>query len=98
MNDRHIIARTVTARADGQLADDALLIHNAAVNYGHDEMAADTLAQYENSIGNLYLDAVAEAAAAGVQLDMATAPGPRCPRHPYYLDRSHGGWGCPICL
>jgi hypothetical protein len=92
---QHIIASLTTALADGQIADDALLIHNAAVNYGHDEMAADELAKFLRSTGYLFNDAMAEAAAAGVEIQLATVPGPRCQRHPYYPADGHG---CPICL
>lgn len=90
--------RVRTALADGQLADDALMVHNIAVDWGHDDLAVDQLDKHNRSIAYLFDDAVIDATAAGVKLQMATAPGPRCAAHPRYLHQSHGGYGCPICL
>lgn len=88
--------RLDAALADGQIADDCLLVHHRAVDWAADDLAAHQLDQYARSIGYLYDQAVADATAAGVQLDMVTAPGPRCDAHPYYLHQSHGGYGCPL--
>jgi hypothetical protein len=89
--------RLAAALADGQIADDSLLIHNSAVDWDANDLAAHKLDQYARSIGYLYDQAIADAAAAGVKLDIATnVPGPRCDAHPYYLHQSHGGYGCPL--
>lgn len=88
-----VIASLETARADGQLADDALLVHRVAVSWGHDDLAADQLAKFLDSTANLYADAVAEATNDGVPLDLRDRPA--CPEHLYY-PAFRGG--CPICL
>lgn len=84
--------RLTAALAEGQIADDMLLIHNAAVDYGHDEMAADYLAKYDNMIGYLNDDAHLDAKIAGVTITDAPAPTDRCPNHGYYA-KGH----CGIC-
>lgn len=92
---QHVIASVTTARADGQIADDALMIHRAAVAWGCDDLAADQLGKFLRSTGYLYDDAVAEAAKAGVELDLDQRPRAHCLEHLYY-PAFHGG--CPICL
>lgn len=89
--------RLDAALADGQIADDCLMVHNRAVDWDANDLAAHQLDQYTRSIGYLYDQAIADAAAAGVTLTIATnVPGPRCDAHPYYLHQSHGGYGCPL--
>ena len=80
------------ARTGGQAADDALLVHHAAVSYDHTEMAADKLRQYDAQIAYLYEMALVDAASAGVTLDLLTEARNRCPQHGYYAFR-----GCGIC-
>lgn len=92
MND-HIIASVKTALSNGQIADDALLIHRTAVSWAHDELAADQLAKFLDATGHLYTDAIAEATKAGLTLDLRDRPA--CATHRYYPDFRGG---CPICL
>lgn len=75
---------TTAARTGGQAADDALLVHHAAVAYDHTEMAEDKLRQYDAQIGYLREMALVDAASAGVKLDLVTEVYGRCPRHGYY--------------
>jgi hypothetical protein len=83
---------TTSALAGGQAADDALLVHHAAVSYDHAEMAEDKLRQYDDQIGYLYDLALVDAACAGVTLDLMAEAHNRCQRHGYYHWRS-----CGIC-
>jgi hypothetical protein len=83
---------TTSALAGGQAADDALLVHHAAVAYDHAEMAEDKLRQYDAQIAYLYDMALTDAGTAGVTLDLLAEASNRCQRHGYYHWRA-----CGIC-
>jgi len=76
--------RSAGALATGQIADDMILIHHAAVTYGYDDMAQDYLNRYDDAIAYLHTDATLDAQIAGIKLTLAGPAAGRCPSHGYY--------------